>query len=64
MKHPGLAALAAAALLVGCAGGGETILPNEPQPITPNRASQFTGGQQSVEVIGAPPDGASAAMIV
>lgn len=60
MKRSRMLALAPLALLVGCGGAGETILSDQPQPISINRSMQFSGGQQFVEVIGAPPDGAQA----
>lgn len=64
MKRLGMGVLACAALLAGCGDMGESILANEPQPISINRSMQFSGGQQYVEVIGAPPDGAAAGAIV
>jgi len=60
MKSFRMLALAPLALFAGCGGAGETILADQPQPISINRSMQFSGGQQFVEVIGAPPDGAQA----
>ncbi len=64
MKRMAMIGLVGAALLTGCAGGGETILADSPDGLSVSRAGQFSGGQQFVEVIGAPPDGASAEAIV
>jgi len=64
MKIRKISALAPLALLIGCGGAGETILADRAEPISMNRSMQFSGGQQFVEVIGAPPDGASAAAVV
>lgn len=48
-------------LFSGC--GGESIHADTPNSVSAARLASFSGGQQSVEVLGGPPDGATPAMI-